>query len=255
MLAVIGGSGLNSLTGLQELRREQVTTPYQQAPVSVSVASLENGRELVFLPRHGDGHVLPPHRINYRANIFALHQLNVSGVIAVNAVGGISEKMAPGVIVLPDQIIDYTWGRDHTFFDGDQTGLQSPDQFTSTVAHIDFTRPYDDDLQTLILHAAGKLRLSAIAGGVYGATQGPRLETPAEIRRLAQDGCDLVGMTGMPEAALAREIGLPYVCLALSVNWAAGITDEVITMDSIRQVLSEGMDRIQQIVLAVAAEN
>ncbi|HBN15420.1 MAG TPA: 5'-methylthioadenosine phosphorylase, partial [Pseudohongiella sp.] len=159
MLAVIGGSGLNSLTGLRELRREQVTTPYQQAPVSVSVAILENGRELVFLPRHGEGHVLPPHRINYRANIFALHKLNVSGVIAVNAVGGISEKMAPGVIVLPDQIIDYTWGRDHTFFDGDQTGLLSPDQFTSTVAHIDFTRPYDDDLQTLILHAAGKLRL------------------------------------------------------------------------------------------------
>lgn len=250
MIAIIGGSGLNSLSALEQVSEKWVDTPYSEGGVLVTQGHLpERDEPVYFLPRHGKGHVLPPHRVNYRANLYALHELGVKAVLAVNAVGGISSAMGPGAIVIPDQIIDYTWGREHTFFDGSDSGLSSPDKFSQTVAHVDMSYPYDEALRTLLQDASVSLRHPVVTQGVYGATQGPRLETPAEIKRMAQDGCDIVGMTGMPEAALAKELGMAYASLALSVNWAAGVSQDEITMDAIHRVLDEGMSVIEQMVV------
>lgn len=250
MIAIIGGSGLNSLSALEQVSEKWVDTPYSEGGVLVTEGRLPGvGQPVYFLPRHGKGHVLPPHRVHYRANLYALHELGVTAVLAVNAVGGITSAMGPGAIVIPDQIIDYTWGREHTFFDGTDSGLTSPDKFSQTVAHVDMTFPYDEALRTLLQDASVSLRHPVVTQGVYAATQGPRLETPAEIKRLAQDGCDIVGMTGMPEAALAKELGMAYASLALSVNWAAGVSQDEITMDAIHRVLEEGMGVIEQLLV------
>jgi 5'-methylthioinosine phosphorylase len=237
MIAIIGGSGLNQLQGFSLISRQSVTTDYSTEPVLVSRGYLQ-GVEVCFIARHGEGHTIPPHRINYRANIAALKQLQVKAVIAVNAVGGIHKKTGPGIIAIPLQIIDYSWGREHTFFDGR----------TGAVTHVDFTYPYDEQLRRLLLQAAHVRELSVWSQGVYGCTQGPRLESAVEVRRLLRDGCDMVGMTGMPEAALAREMEIPYACIALSVNWAAGISDQLISMESIVAVLDSGMGSIQKIL-------
>ncbi|MDT8428191.1 MAG: S-methyl-5'-thioinosine phosphorylase [Pseudomonadales bacterium] len=244
MMGVIGGTGLNRMMGLTDIEEVAVQTPYDSKPVSISCGHFA-GNRLAFLPRHGKGHVVPPHRINYRANMQALHQLGCQAVIAVNAVGGIDPVLVPGAIAIPEQIIDYTWGREHTFFDG-QNGQ---------VEHIDFTAPYDASLrQLLIASAQREARLQLLARGVYACTQGPRLESMAEVQRLQRDGCDMVGMTGMPEAALARELGLPYACIALSVNLAAGLGEEVITMAAITAVLNSGMQRVLHILARVIIE-
>ncbi len=212
--AIIGGTGLTQMAGLNIVRREPVVTPWGEPSSPLLVGELA-GTEVVFLPRHGEHHTLPPHRVNYRANLHALHQAGVEQVIAVAAVGGISDDMTPGVIAIPDQIIDYTWGREHTFFD----------THPSPVTHIDFTDPYCEDLRLELLGVSEKCGVAVFDGGVYGATQGPRLETAAEIDRMHRDGCTLVGMTGMPEAALARELGLCYACCAVVANRAAGCGD------------------------------
>lgn len=249
MLVIIGGTGLDQLPGFSIESEPEVQTPYADSPVKLACGSLVGCAGRVgFLPRHGAGHVLPPHRINYRANIDAMRQLGVSAVLAVNAVGGIHRNMGPGVIAIPAQIIDYTYGREHTFFDGQHVAPQSADAVSASVTHIDFTEPYDAALRALLLASAAAQSIPVLAEGVYGATQGPRLETPAEIRRLQRDGCDMVGMTGMPEAALAREAGIPYASVALSVNWGAGLSDDIITMDSIRLVLQQGMADIQRLL-------
>lgn len=214
-LAVIGGSGLYSFPGLEDVERVAVETPFGQASGEVVVGAF-NGARLAFLARHGETHTLPPHRINYRANVWALHHLGARRMIGVNAVGGIRSDMGPRTMVLPDQLIDYTHGRDTSFCD-------VPD---AEVRHIDFSAPYTQALRQRLLDAAHSAGIAVIDGGCYGATQGPRLETRAEIARLKRDGCDLVGMTGMPEAALARELGLEYACLALVANFAAGCGDE-----------------------------
>lgn len=214
-LAVIGGSGLYQFPGLQDLERITVETPFG-APSGEVVIGAFNGARLAFLARHGEKHTLPPHRVNYRANVWALHHLGARRVVGVNAVGGIRADMGPRVIVVPDQLIDYTHGRDTSYCD--MPGAE--------VRHIDFSAPYTQSLRQHLLDAARKAGVAVIDGGCYGATQGPRLETRAEIARLKRDGCDLVGMTGMPEAALARELGLDYACLALVANFAAGCGDE-----------------------------
>lgn len=256
MLAIIGGSGLDQMPGLTIEHQRDVSTPYQSAPVKLLVGKLSgSAKTICFMPRHGEQHAVPPHRINYRANLYALHVLGATGVLAVNAVGGITEEMGPGVIAIPDQIIDYTWGRDHTFFDGSKTDLQSSEKFSDTVAHIDFTDPYSAGLRELLIDSAASLGIGVLDKGTYAATQGPRLESAAEVQRMRRDGADLVGMTGMPEAALARELGLPYACIALSVNWAAGIDDGVITMEGILQVLSQGMGDIQRILTVAVSGN
>ncbi|MCC5856849.1 MAG: S-methyl-5'-thioinosine phosphorylase [Ectothiorhodospiraceae bacterium] len=236
-VAIIGGTGLTSLKGLEIQRREVVHTPYGE-PSGPVTHGIFHGREVIFLARHGYGHTIPPHRVNYRANLWALHHLGVERLVAVAAVGGITENMAPSVLAVPDQVIDYTWGREHTLFTDDLTH----------VTHIDFTEPYDGELRKLMVAAGRAADVPLVDRGTYAATQGPRLETAAEIRRLKQDGCDMVGMTGMPEAALARELGLSYACCAVVANWAAGLHSAAITMDDIDRNLRLGMDRVRSLL-------
>ena len=238
MQGIIGGSGLTKLPELEIIRRQIVRTPYGD-PSGPLVFGTLNGAEVVFLSRHGQAHTIPPHEVNYRANIWALKEQNVSGVIAVASVGGIRSDLGPGEIVIPDQIIDYTFGRKHTFFEAG-----------APVKHIDFTEPYDKKIRYQLLSASGDCNERVANGGVYAATQGPRLETAAEIARLANDGADIVGMTGMPEAALARELDLAYATVAIVVNHAAGRGDSRsgIQMASLEKVLSEGMKRIIKIL-------
>lgn len=238
-LAIIGGTGLTSLEELDPGRREGMITPFGELSASLTFGRYA-GREIVFLPRHGDGHVIPPHRINYRANIKALKDCGVERILAVNAVGGITGEMTPSRIAIPDQIIDYTWGRKHSFSE------DGPE-----VTHIDFTRPYAGPLRETLLKAAREAGIDIVDGATYGATQGPRLETAAEIERMERDGCDIVGMTGMPEAALARELELDYACIAVVVNWAAGKTEKEITMDEIRKNLKTGMAGVHRLLTAV----
>ena len=214
-LAVIGGSGLYRFAGLQHAARRTIDTPFGATSGDVVVGDF-GGARVAFLARHGESHSLPPHRINYRANLWALHHLGARRVLGVNAVGGIRHDMGPRVLVLPDQLIDYTHGRITSYCDIDG----------APVKHIDFSVPYTQTLRQQVLTAARKAGIAVIDGGCYGATQGPRLETRAEIARMKRDGCDLVGMTGMPEAALARELELDYACLALVANFAAGCGDE-----------------------------
>lgn len=234
-LAVIGGSGFYRLGLAQQAASHQVATPYGTVDVSEELTSA--GRVL-FLPRHGSGHTIAPHHINYRANVWALHALGARTVIAINAVGGITPGMTAGRFVIPDQLIDYSWGRAHTFFDDNH-------DFSH---HVDFTQPFDAALSQLLARSARACDVEFRHGGVYGCTQGPRLETAAEIRRMQRDGCDIVGMTGMPEAALAREIGVRYAMLALVVNRAAGVGDVPVTIEAMREVLIQGADTIRGIV-------
>ncbi|MGD2081755.1 MAG: S-methyl-5'-thioinosine phosphorylase [Chromatiales bacterium] len=236
-LAIIGGSGFTQLEGLEIIRREVVHTPFGEASAPLTHGIL-NGHRVVFLPRHGAGHTISPHEINYRANIWALHNIGVRRVVAMAAVGGITGRMGPGSIAVPDQIIDYTYGRDHTFFESDLT----------QVTHIEFSEPYCEELRKRLLAAAEGAGVVVVAGGTYAATQGPRLETAMEVKRLEKDGCDLVGMTGMPEAALARELDLCYAACAIVANWAAGKGEGPITMKQIEQTLAASMDRARRLL-------
>ena len=211
MLAIIGGSGLTQLANLQVMRRKTVSTPYGK-PSGPLIFGKIQGRAVVFLARHGADHTIPPHAVNYRANLWALHAQKVKDVVSVATAGGIRAGLAPGTLVVPDQIIDYTHGRQSSY-----SGTRG-----QGVLHIDFTRPYCEALRQRLLGSAAAAGEAAVAGGTYAATQGPRLETAAEINRLERDGADIVGMTGMPEAALAREIGLCYAAIVVVVNHAAG---------------------------------
>ena len=241
-LAIIGGTGLDKMANLEIVHREVSHTPYGEPSAPLTHGIL--GRwELVFLPRHGPSHSIPPHRVNYRANLWALRHAGVESVLAVAAVGGITEQMAPGMIVIPDQIIDYTFGREHTLYENDLT----------QVTHIDFTYPYCEALRKQLLEAGRHSGVNPIENGTYGATQGPRLETAAEIRRLQRDGCDIVGMTGMPEASLAREMNLCYATCAVVSNWAAGKRAGLIEMHDIEQNLISGMERVKRLVTALLA--
>ncbi|MBQ0831594.1 S-methyl-5'-thioinosine phosphorylase [Marinobacter sp.] len=237
MVGIIGGTGLTTLSGLNITGARTVETPWG-SPSSELVEGSFDGQPVVFLSRHGNPHRIPPHQVNYRANIKALYDAGVRTVIGVNAVGGIHPDMGPACVVIPEQIIDYTWGRASTFFEGDLV----------QVTHIDFTWPYDQAARSILMQAATAHDVPFAGFGVYGATQGPRLETAAEIRRMERDGCDLVGMTGMPEAALAAELGMRYVCLGLVVNWAAGKSDHIITMAEIEAAIEQGMSGVRQIL-------
>jgi 5'-methylthioinosine phosphorylase len=241
-LAIIGGTGLTRLEGLKIVRRDALTTPYGLPSAEFLTGDL-CGREVVFLARHGDPHSIPPHKINYRANLFGFRQLGVERIIAVAAVGGITREMEPAHIAIPDQIIDYTYGRPHTFFE----------DANDPVTHVDFTYPYSQKLRTGLITAAAQTHIRISPLGTYGCTQGPRLESTAEIRRMERDGCDVVGMTGMPEAALARELGIDYAAMAVVANWAAGKTEGEITMAEIERHLHKGMANAAEILKAFIA--
>lgn len=242
MLAVIGGTGLTAMEGLEVLKRHSSETPLGAASAGVVHGRL-NDRELLFLARHGHPHKLPPHRVNYRANLWALKQAGATRVLGINAVGGIDPALAPEALVVPDQLIDYTHDREATYFDGRFKPLK----------HIDFSWPYSESLRAGLRQAALACGEALVEGGIYGCTQGPRLETAAEIARMARDGCTLVGMTGMPEAALARELDLPYACLALVVNPAAGKSAGIITMAEIEQALHDGIGKVREVLARVLA--
>ena len=241
MLAIIGGSGLTQLSNMEIERREVVRTPYGEPSGALAFGRVCD-EPVVFLARHGYGHTIPPHQVNYQANLWALKEARAEVIISVASVGGIRADLCPGTLVVPDQIIDYTWGRKSTFHEG----LDEP------VVHLDFTEPYDAAVRRRILAAGAAAGEKVFDGAVYAATQGPRLETRAEIARMRRDGCDLVGMTGMPEAALARELDLEYACIALVANWAAGCGDETeISLPEIFANLEFATARVPPLIAAL----
>lgn len=241
-LAIIGGSGFQDWERLQHPKTQTVATPYSTESVQVLSGSLD-GCGVVFLPRHGPGHGLPPHRINYRANMWTLKELEVAAVVALATVGGISRAAAPGVLLVPDQVLDYTYGRAQTFYDGDD----------GVVGHVDMTEPYCDPLRRRVIEAGAQCGMDVVDGGTYAATQGPRFETAAEIARLERDGADVVGMTGMPEAALAKELQLPYAAIAMVVNPAAGKAHGGISMAQVRQWQNTGRAKAEKLLASVVS--
>ena len=246
-LAIIGGSLFTNLDALSQVVEEKIKTPFGSTSANIITGKLDDF-DIVYLNRHGVNHQIAPHQINYKANMFALKLLNVTHVISIAAVGGITDKMSPMKCVLADQLIDYSYGRLQTYNDGSD----------NEVNHIDFTYPFDAFLRNKIKHAAIKASIDCLTEATYGVTQGPRLETIAEINKMQQDGCDIVGMTAMPEAALARELEMGYANLSLVVNWAAGAgssgintenqVTEVISMDEIKQRISDGNKIIEAII-------
>jgi 5'-methylthioinosine phosphorylase len=236
VIAIIGGTGMNEWAGLAIQRVQPVETPYGEPSAPLTYGRI-HGVDVVFLPRHGEGHKVPPHLINYRANLWALKDAGVRAVVAIAAVGGIARSMKPAAVAVPDDLIDYTFGREPTFFDGVHAPLQ----------HIDFSEPYAPRVRQALLKGAQRAGVKLVDGGVMGVTQGPRLESPAEVARLKRDGCTMVGMTGMPEAALAREAGLDYAALAVSVNWAAGLGSGDIHAEIERTVV-DGMKKVRAVL-------
>jgi 5'-methylthioadenosine phosphorylase len=239
LVAIIGGSGLSQLGNMEVTQRRVARTPYGEPSGALTFGRIK-GREVVFLARHGYGHTVAPHEVNYRANIWALKDAGADSVISVASVGGIRQDITPGMLLLPDQVIDYTWGRASTFFEG--AGVP--------VNHIDFTVPYSQPLRKKLLKAGAACGEKIVDGAVYAATQGPRLESAAEITRLERDGAHIVGMTGMPEAALAREVSLEYAAIAVVANFAAGRGDSAraVPLDKIGEVLDAAMGRVRRVI-------
>jgi len=237
---IIGGTGLTKISQLVIKKRQVVHTPYGE-PSGFFTRGEWFGHEIMFLARHGYNHHIPPHRVNYRANICAMRDLGIERIIAFNAVGGITPEMQPETIVIPHQIIDYTYSRDHTFYEGGNA---------SDVKHIDFTHPYDEDIRQALINASATSGVPVVEKAVYAAMQGPRLETAAEIDRLEKDGCSIVGMTGMPEAALAKEVGLSYAACAIVANYAAGRGEGEITVEMIEHHLKNGIDNAAKLIEA-----
>jgi len=244
-LAIIGGSGLSKLGIMEVTQRKVARTPYGEPSGALTFGRIR-GRDVIFLARHGYGHTIAPHEVNYRANLWALKDAGAGTVVSVASVGCIRNDCSPGQLLLPHQVIDYTWGRSSTYFEG--SGVP--------VNHIDFTEPFSRELRRRLLQAAGACGEAITDGGVYAATQGPRLETAAEINRLERDGADLVGMTGMPEAVLAREISLDYATIAVVANYAAGRGDSqrAVPLDRIGEVLDEAMGRVRRIIERLCGE-
>ncbi len=239
MLAIIGGTGLTQLSNLEITHRQVIRTPYGE-PSGALTFGLINQHEVIFIARHGYGHTLPPHLVNYQANMWALKNQGAKRVVSVASVGGIRPDLLPGMIVIPDQIIDYTHGRADTYFDARD----------KPVTHIDFTLPYCSKMRTNLLEAALLAKVKILDGGVYAATQGPRLETAAEINRYERDGADMVGMTGMPEATLAKELGLAYAAIAVVVNHAAGRGDshDAVHLDKISAAAQPALARVKNVL-------
>ena len=239
-LAIIGGSGIDKIAGWNFIDKQHCETEVGFPSADIETYFCGN-TPFYFLPRHGRPHRIAPHCINYRANLRALYQLGARQIIAINTVGGIT--VPAGILIVPDQIVDYTYGREHTFYADDCESVQ----------HVDFTEPYSNALRKRLLQSAVNVNIGVIDGGVYAATQGPRLESAAEIRRFERDGCDIVGMTGMPEAALARELGIDYAALCIVVNAAAGKSDEVLTVAAMQSVMHSALDNVETILRAFFA--
>ena len=241
--AIIGGSGSGTLLPEMTVKEHiELTTPYGK-PSSPIVHGIYEDQSFYVLYRHGMSHTLPPHKINYRANIWALSELNVKAVVAIATCGAIRSTLVPGSLMVPDQLIDYTWGRESTFFDGTD----------GRVGHLEMTYPYCSQLREVLLLAANNLDVTLVNGGVYGIAQGPRFETPAEINRMEIDGVDVVGMTGMPEAALAAEKSICYATVNFIVNPAAGRGNHAIGMDEIKMAWESGYKKLNRLLAETLA--
>lgn len=240
MLAIIGGTGLTQLANLEITHRQVMRTPYGEPSGALTFGTITR-HEVIFLARHGYGHTIPPHKVNYRANLWALREVGVKQVVAVASVGGIRNDLTPGVLVIPDQIIDYTHGREFTYFDGEER---------SVVKHVDFAYPYSQEMRQKLLEAAQRAGVTALDGGVYAATQGPRLETAAEVNRMEGDGAHMMGMTGMPEAILARELDLKYATIAVVVNDAAGRRSSAggVHLETVAEVIPPAMEQVRRLI-------
>lgn len=236
MLAIIGGTGLTKLANLEIFHRQVIRTPYGDPSGPLTYGKL-NAHDVIFLARHGYGHTIAPHEVNYRANLWALSNQGVTRIVSVASVGGITPELTPGTIAVPDQIIDYTYGRKATFFEGRD----------KPVTHMDFTHPYCEKMRTLVLRAAEIAGETCLPGGVYAATQGPRLETAAEVNRIERDGATMIGMTGMPECALAKELGICYAALTVVANSAAGrgASKDGISYQEVEAGLIDSMRRVR----------
>ena len=240
-LALVGGTGLTELD--ESLDSIPIETPYGNPSADIRVVETEPVR-LLFLPRHGSPHRFPPHCVNYRANMWALREAGADHVLAVYAVGGVCEPYGPATLAAPDQLIDYTWGRQHSYCDSEHIALE----------HVDFTNPYDGNLRRCLMQAAEKTSIDVVDGGCIGVFQGPRLESAAEVEKARRDGCHMAGMTALPEAGLARELGLDYAGLAVVSNWGAGVSDELLSEDDIAETLEEPMMRVRTLLRALAEQ-
>ena len=237
-LALVGGTGLTELEDHADAL--DIDTPYGLPSAPIRVIETDPLR-LLFLPRHGSPHRFPPHLVNYRANLWALKEAGAGQVLAVSAVGGITDAYGPGSLAAPDQLIDYSWGREHSYSDSEHVPL----------VHVDFTNPYEGPLRRALLHSADRIGLELVDGGCIGVFQGPRLESAAEIEKARRDGCDMAGMTSLPEAGLARELGLDYAGIAVVSNWGAGVGDDLISEDDIAETLREPMSRVRALLKAL----
>ena len=238
-LGLIGGTGLTELD--RDAATLEIDTPYGAPSAPLRVVNSGSVR-LLFLARHGSPHRIPPHRVNYRANLWAMREAGADRVLAVSAVGGLREPYVPGALAAADQLIDYTSGREHTYSDTAEAPL----------VHVDFTWPYEGPLRRMLLKAAQNADLELLDGGCIGVFQGPRLESAAEIRKALRDGCDMAGMTSLPEAGLARELGIDYAGLGVVSNWGAGLGGSPISEDEIEATLREPMSRARRLVAALA---
>ncbi len=240
-LALVGGTGLTELD--EHVKSISVDTPYGEP--SAPISEVQSGPvRLLFLPRHGNPHVFPPHCVNYQANMWALREVGADHVLAVSAVGGVCEPYGPATLAVPDQLIDYTWGRNHTFCDSKHVELE----------HVDFTWPYEGPLRRALLKAARAASIDVVDGGCIGVFQGPRLESSAEVEKARRDGCHMAGMTSLPEAGLARELGLDYAGLTVVSNWGAGVTPEPLSEDDIAETLKQPMMSVRALVRALLKE-
>lgn len=235
-IAIIGGTGVYDPKMLEDIREASLTTPYGMITYK---AGQYQGQEVIFIPRHGSGHTIPPHLINYRANIWGLKKLGVNIIMATTAVGSLNLAMKPGEFVLIDQFLDFTKNRQHTFYEGGERG----------VVHVDVTDPYCPALRAVLSQAAASCDIGVHTSGVYVCTEGPRFETPAEIRAFAKLGGDLVGMTNVPEVVLAREAEMCYATISMVTNFAAGISDTPLTHTEVLETMAANTDNLKQLVM------
>lgn len=235
-IAIIGGTGVYDPSILKDIREDKAVTPYGEV---VYKAGEYAGKQIAFIPRHGSKHSIPPHLINYRANIWAMKKIGVSHIIATTAVGSLNLKMKPGDFVLVDQFLDFTKNRASTFYEGGERG----------VVHLDVTEPYCPRLRAHIKAAAEELKITAHNGGVYVCTEGPRFETPAEIKMFEKLGGDLVGMTNVPEVVLAHEAEICYATVSMVTNFAAGISPQALTHSEVLETMAANGDKIKQLIM------
>jgi 5'-methylthioadenosine phosphorylase len=238
MLGIIGGSGLYKIEGITLRKTKKVKTTFGKPSDSYKIGALSD-REIVFLPRHGAKHSIPPHKVNYRANVWGFKELGVKRIIAISAVGGISPKVSPGAIVVPDQIIDMTSNREATFHEKDNA------------VHVDFTEPYCPEMRRSIIGASKTKGIDIKASGTYVCVNGPRLETRAEIQFFSRIGADIVGMTAMPEAALVREVEICFGGISVVTNYAAGVKKRSLRANEVGEVMKEAMGNLGALLEAL----